>query len=411
MSKLKVRMAAASLALAMLALSPPVATEVWAQTPAVDPAATQILKRMTDYLGSLRQFSVRTQNTLEDLLDSGQRVDHEISASVLVSRPNKLRAERIGDVISQVFYYDGKTLTLYNPSDKVYATEPAPETIEEVLDFARESLGLTVPAADLVYRNAFPLLMKDVTFAALVGKAVIGGVKCDHLLFSRPGVDFQVWVADKRPAPAAQVCRHRYGHPGAAESHNGHERLERSSERGRCAVHLRAAPGGQADRVPESEFNRRLQSLTPRRKHMNTTHKIAVVATSLVGMLIADVPLLPVQLVPDAHAILGTRRRTAVVVGTEVHAADEAQMAKSEQQTAAAQQQAAAAQQQAACQQAPASTARSAAGSPPGTRCRWVPSLLPSPRVVLPPRSAAWSTTTAAGTSIAPCFRGTLSCM
>ena len=206
MSERKVMKVAASLALATLALSALVATEVWAQTSEVDPAATQILKRMTDYLGSLKQFSVRTQNTLEDLLDSGQRVDHEISASVLVSRPNKLRAERIGDVVSQVFYYDGKTLTLYNPSEKVYAKEPAAKTIEQVLDFARESLGFTVPAADLVYRDAFPLLMKDVTFAKLVGKAVIGGVKCDHVLFSRPGVDFQVWVADRgQPLPRKYV--------------------------------------------------------------------------------------------------------------------------------------------------------------------------------------------------------------
>ena len=206
MSTLRIRMAAASFALATLALSVPVVTDAQAQTSTVDPAATQILKRMTDYLGSLRRFSVRTQNTLEDLLDSGQRVDHEISASVLVSRPNKLRAERSGDVISQVFYYDGKALTLYNPSDKVYATEPAAETIEQVLDFSRESLGLTVPAADLVYRDAFPLLTKDVTLAVLVGKAVIGGVKCDHVLFSRPGVDFQVWVADKgQPLPRKYV--------------------------------------------------------------------------------------------------------------------------------------------------------------------------------------------------------------
>jgi hypothetical protein len=56
-----------------------------------------------------------------------------------------------------------------------------------------------IPAADLVYRNAFPLLMQDVTLAKVVGKAVIGGVKCDHLLFSRPGVDFQVWVDDSGP--------------------------------------------------------------------------------------------------------------------------------------------------------------------------------------------------------------------
>jgi len=198
-------MAAAWFALGLLALSFPVSPEVRAQAVAVDPAATQILKRMTDYLGSLQKFSVHTQNSLEDLLDSGHRVDCEVSANVIVSRPNKLQAERRGDVIDQIFYYNGKTLTLYNPSDKVYATEPAPGTIEEMLDFARESLGLTVPVADLVYRNAFPLLMQDVTLGVVVGKAVIGGVKCQHLLFSRPGVDFQVWVAD-----GGQPLPHKY---------------------------------------------------------------------------------------------------------------------------------------------------------------------------------------------------------
>jgi len=206
MRKLNFRMATVLFAFGVLALSATVSTEVRAQAPAVDPAATQILKRMTDYLGSLKQFSVHTQNTLEDELASGHRVDFEISASVIVSRPNKLRAERKGDVIDQIFYYDGKTLTLYNPSDRVYATEPAPGTIEGMLDFARASLGLDIPSGDLVYRNAFQLLMQDVTLAAVVGKTFIGGGKCDHLLFSRPGVDFQVWVADSgQPLPRKYV--------------------------------------------------------------------------------------------------------------------------------------------------------------------------------------------------------------
>jgi len=200
------RTAVVLFAFGVFALSAAVSTDVRAQTPAVDPSATLILQKMTDYLGSLKQFSVHTQNTLEDVLESGHRVDFDVSASVIVSRPDKLRAERRGDLIDQIFYYDGKSLTLYNPADKVYATEPAPETIEELLDFARETLGLLVPAADLVYRNAFPLLMQDVTFAAVIGKAVIGGVKCDHLLFSRPGVDFQVWVADAgQPLPYKYV--------------------------------------------------------------------------------------------------------------------------------------------------------------------------------------------------------------
>lgn len=206
MGRLNLRMAATWCVLAVFAMPVAFSTVSRAQAPSLDPAAVQILQRMTDYLGSLQKFSVHTQNTLEDELDSGQRIDIDVSADVVVSRPNKLLAERKGDLIDQSFFYNGESLTLYNPSDKVYATESAPGTIEAVLDFARESLGLIVPVADLVYRNAYTLLMQDVTFAVIVDKAVIGGVKCNHLIFSRPGVDFQIWVADSgQPLPYKYV--------------------------------------------------------------------------------------------------------------------------------------------------------------------------------------------------------------
>ena len=161
---------------------------------------------MSDYLGDLHKFSVHTNNNLEDLLDSGQRFDIVVSADVTISRPNLLRAERKGDLVNQAFYYDGKTLTLYDPDAKVYATEPAPDTVEGMLDFARSSLGLLVPAADLIYRNVHPLLMEGVTSAIRVGKSVIGGVICNHLAFSRPDVDFQVWISDSgNPLPYKYV--------------------------------------------------------------------------------------------------------------------------------------------------------------------------------------------------------------
>jgi hypothetical protein len=203
---LNFRKAVVLFAFGVLALSATVSTEVRAQAPAVDKAAVQILQQMTDYVGGLYQFSVKTENDLEDVLDAGHRIDFDVYASVTVARPNKLRAERKGALIDQVFYYDGKTLTLYNPVDNVYATEPAPETVEGLLDYVRESLGIMIPASDLVYHNAFKLLMQDVDFAMVVDKTVINGVECNHLLFSRPGVDFQVWVADgDRPLPMKYV--------------------------------------------------------------------------------------------------------------------------------------------------------------------------------------------------------------
>jgi hypothetical protein len=195
-----------TLLLAAAALSAAVSAEVRAPAPAVDPAATQILKRMTDYIGSLKQFSVNTQGTLENTNAAGHRIDLDVSAHAIISRPNKIYAERRGDLLDQNFSYDGKTLTLCNPVNKVYATVPAPATIEGTLDYTREKLDLFIPIGDLVYSNAYALLMQDVTLAAVAGKAVIGGVKCDHLLFSRPGVDFQVWVADSgKPLPYKYV--------------------------------------------------------------------------------------------------------------------------------------------------------------------------------------------------------------
>ena len=125
---------------------------------------------------------------------------------------------------------------------------------------------------------------------------------------------------------------------------------------------------------------------------MNTILRMAAVAIALVLMLMADVPLLPVQLVPEAQAILGVRRRTAVVAGATVHAADSAQMAQAQQQTAAAQQQAAVAQQQAAAAEKEAAAAKqqaAAAATPPPPAAAGKPLPLGTVVSALPPGCVA----------------------
>ena len=188
--------AAAGFALGVWIPTVAVPASAASDAPAVDPAALRILKQTTDLLDGLQTFNVTTQSTIEELHPSGHRVDHDLAASVVVKRPNKLRAARTGKFMKQSFYYDGKTLTLYNPTENVYASQAAPETVEGMLNLARENVGILLPAADLVYRGAYPFMTRDLTLAVVVGKAVIGGVTCDHLLFVRPGVDFQVWVED-----------------------------------------------------------------------------------------------------------------------------------------------------------------------------------------------------------------------
>lgn len=213
MKLMNIQLAAVGLILALLLAAGPFVSDARAQTTAIDPTAVQLLQRMTDYLGSLKQFSAHTHNNIEDILDSGHRIDFDVSAEVTVSRPNKIRAQRKGELIDQIFYYDGQSLTLFNPLDNVYATLAAPGTFEGLFKFMSTSLGFLLPVSDLVYADAFPLLMQDVTFAATLEKTFINGVQCDHLLFSRPGVDFQVWIADSdKPLPYKYVVTDTASH-------------------------------------------------------------------------------------------------------------------------------------------------------------------------------------------------------
>jgi len=176
------------------------------QATGVDPEAERLLRATTTFLASQQQFSVDTASTIEIVLESGQKLQFDHAATLTVQRPNKLRAERRGDLIDQVLFYDGKALTLYNPDNKYYATVAAPGTIEQALDFARESLDLIAPAGDLIDQDAFDILMDGVNTGFVVGKSVVNGVRCNHLAFRADHVDWQIWVADSdKPLPCKFV--------------------------------------------------------------------------------------------------------------------------------------------------------------------------------------------------------------
>ena len=176
----------------------------------IDPAAQRLLKASTDFLAGRNAFAADTRNTLEVVLHSGQKIEFNHVARLSVQRPNKLRAERSGDLVDQVFVYDGQTLTLFNPADKTFATVAAPPTIEGMLDFAQKSLDIVAPAGDLIYTNAYDILMQDVVQGIVVGKAVIEGVRCDHLAFRNPFVDMQIWIQEgAQPLPRKMVLTSR----------------------------------------------------------------------------------------------------------------------------------------------------------------------------------------------------------
>lgn len=176
----------------------------------IDPDALQILKGMTDYLGNLQQFGMHTENTYEDVLETGQKIQFGFSSNIVAQRPDNLRAERSDGQVSQVFVFDGTTLSMYDGATDFFATIAAPGDLDNLLHFARDTLDVVPPAGDMVFSNAFELLTAGMTSGFVVGKAVIGGVSCDHLAFTTPVVDWQIWIAEgDRPLPYKYVLTTR----------------------------------------------------------------------------------------------------------------------------------------------------------------------------------------------------------
>jgi hypothetical protein len=210
MASMHWRNAARPAAIAVLVATALLARTAVGQTAGIDPAAARLLKASTDFVAGQKQLTVETRSSLEVVLVSGQKIQFHNTARMAVQRPNRFVAERTGDLVDQVFYYDGKSLTLHNPADKVYATVAAPGTIEQTLDFARTALDIIAPAGDLIYANAYDILMTDVTEGFVVGKSVIEGVRCDHLAFRAPHVDWQIWIQEgAEPLPRRLVITTR----------------------------------------------------------------------------------------------------------------------------------------------------------------------------------------------------------
>jgi hypothetical protein len=162
----------------------------------IEPEAAQILKQMSDYLGSLEQFRFRAANTIDTVARSGQQVQLSAQVDIAIQRPNRFRVNRKGEIVDQEFYFDGKTLTLYGKVVNYYANMNVSEMIDinTALDLAKQEVGVILPASDLVYQDAYQELMEDVESGMVVGTGTVGGVEVHHLAFRGSEVDWQIWV-------------------------------------------------------------------------------------------------------------------------------------------------------------------------------------------------------------------------
>lgn len=172
----------------------PAPPAVGATGTAIDPAATDALKRMGAYLRSLTSFQVESSTTDEVVLDDGQKLQSESAVSFLARMPDRLRVRQASDRLERLYLYDGKTITLLAQRLNMYATAPAPPTTRQLIDVLLDKYGIEVPLADLFLWGAPGWTPDAITGAMVVGPSVAGGITCDQYAFRQDDVDYQVWI-------------------------------------------------------------------------------------------------------------------------------------------------------------------------------------------------------------------------
>jgi hypothetical protein len=173
-----------------------------AKTPDIEPKAVEVLKQMCDYLKNLQQFSVQAEITEDVLLTSGQRIQYGRNVEASVRRPDRFRAESVGDTDNRQLVYDGKTITLMDRSKNFYTTIAAPPEIDAALEHGIQSFNLRAPLADLIYTKSYEYLTEGALSACYVGLSKVQGVPCHHLAFREKDIDWQIWIEDSQtPVP------------------------------------------------------------------------------------------------------------------------------------------------------------------------------------------------------------------
>ncbi|MBM9513704.1 DUF2092 domain-containing protein [Desulfogranum marinum] len=168
--------------------------------------AKNILKAMSDYIESQEALSFEYDSILEIVTTDGQKLGLASSGSVILKRPDKIRATRSSGFADVEIFFNGKTLTLLGKDLNIYSQIELPGTIDHLVNELKDTYNRPLPAADLLLSNSYEEMMLDVVDVKDLGSGVIGGVECDHLAFRKKEVDWQIWIAHgDHPYPARYV--------------------------------------------------------------------------------------------------------------------------------------------------------------------------------------------------------------
>lgn len=188
--------------------TPPATADVAA--PAVSPETDRLLKEMSNYLGAAQAFTFHADIIFDHVLPSGQKLQFSAAEDVALQRPGGLYVEWSGDLGDRRFWYDGKSVTLYDPSTPFYARETAPADLDSMLEKLLPELHFSPPLTDLLYSNPYQKVRDNIQYGFDLGTTQVNGRSCRALAFVGKDVDWQIWIdAGPQLTPCKLVITYR----------------------------------------------------------------------------------------------------------------------------------------------------------------------------------------------------------
>jgi len=168
--------------------------------------AKAVLKAMSDYVSSQKTIELTFDSDIEVITPQLEKIQFTNSGEALVSRPDKLRAHRLGGHTDVAMVFDGKTVSIYGKRLNGYAQFEAPGSMDQLLEALRAGHGVSLPGADLLLSNSYDVLVAGVREAKHIGRGVVDGRQCEHLAFRNFDTDWQLWVeVGEKPIPRKLV--------------------------------------------------------------------------------------------------------------------------------------------------------------------------------------------------------------
>jgi hypothetical protein len=169
--------------------------EVVEEVSPVSPEAAVILREMSRHMSESKSATYRLTDTIDDVEDDGRKIQYSHFREMTVVRPDKLKVEVKGDVTNRILWKDGKTITVLDTEERVYAQLPDPGTINDAVDLLQDKYGLSIPAADFLSDDVYATLTEGCSSVEYLGMSHVGEDLCHHFAFRRDVIDYQLWAS------------------------------------------------------------------------------------------------------------------------------------------------------------------------------------------------------------------------